>query len=196
MLLCLLKYNILWLQQIHVEIKIKYFFLGLNNIASRESLQVNWVINNPDQDSHLFRSIAKLADYENRTCKECDKLFATKKNRDKHVAKFHKRSSLIPENVANDENDQNRESNLENHQPQAPMDEFHETINQTKEQSVYLPLKKTYLLCISFVLCFILCRKLGGFNNKWRGAKQKDATWPNFIAWFRCELWFKLGSWL
>lgn len=127
---------------------------------SKESAQINWVINNPGLDSFLFKSVAKLADYQKRTCEECGKLFATKKNRDKHVAKFHGRllgnvpnentsfnNDDIDQNLTNDDNnEQNVEPNLENQRDQTPLDENREKMNELKEQSVYL---------IKFFLFFI-----------------------------------------
>lgn len=117
---------------------------------SKESAQINWVIKDPGLDSFLFKSVAKLADYQKRTCEECGKLFATKKNRDKHVAKFHRRIlENVPneiifndddnnQNRTNDDNDQNLEPNLENQRAQTPLDEIRKNMNELKEQSACL----------------------------------------------------------
>lgn len=121
---------------------------------SNESAHINWVINNPGQDSFLFQSIAKLADYQKRLCTACDKLFATPKNKEKHFAKFHCRT---PENVANEsvnENDQNHEPNLENQRP-APMNGFREMMNQTNERACFLNLFLSFEYIVYFMFYFI-----------------------------------------
>lgn len=57
--------------------------------SAKEFAQINWTIENPNEDSFLFKSVATLFDFKKRSCPVCDRLFATKLNRDKHMTKYH-----------------------------------------------------------------------------------------------------------
>lgn len=68
--------------------------------SRKEFAQINWTIENPNEDSFLFKSVATLFDFKKRSCPVCDKLFATKLNRDKHMAKFHRQGQENDDDAA------------------------------------------------------------------------------------------------
>lgn len=70
--------------------------------------------------------LVKLAAYENRKCKLCDKMFASEKNRDTHLKRMHNVANDAIENDHTDENGKKFDEDLDAQR------------NEKEEQSAYL----------------------------------------------------------
>ncbi|XP_055295190.1 uncharacterized protein LOC129564961 [Sitodiplosis mosellana] len=97
--------------------------------SSRESSHFSMTIENPDGFDSFLKSIiegavvgaqravsasvpaSELADFKNRACPICNKMFASKKNRDRHIANIHKQRQEDDANETTVENGQNRKLN-------------------------------------------------------------------------------------